>query len=627
MLTASVIFPLLLFGYASWANYRAAFERADDQIRQALDLSAEHALRVFRSITVTFDSVEQITRGRTERTLRANAAELSERLKQFVSALPDIGSVWILNAEGDAIVSSLFFPLPPAANAPEWAWLRSQLANDASLHIGDVLRIQPTGELIFPVSKWRTDSSGTFSGITEISVSPAAFERFYAPLAERTSASFGLIREDGAVLARYPVPTIAGIKLDTSTGFSQLVARSPQGGQYTSVSGVDGIERRFAARRLEGFPLYVTSSLATRDIVQGWLWHMASYLVFGIPATAFFVVLILLAMRRTDEFYAESERREAAEASLRQAQKMEAVGQLTGGVAHDFNNLLTIILGNLELALKHAPEGRQQRLLKNVYRAGERAAELTKRLLAFSRNQPLDPRPIDANRLVADMSDLLGRTLGETISIETVRGGGLWLTEVDKTQLESALLNLAINARDAMPARRQADDRNRQRLSRRGLLRLRRRRHTRPIRHDRDVGYRDRDVGGRDRQGVRPILHHKSGRRRHRSRPQPGPWLRQAERRPHPDLQRARRGNHGQGLPAPEFCRRPRGDQARRRRRKSRREARKRCWWSRTTRRCALSSPKPCAASTTGCWKPPTARQRFRWFADPRRSTCCSRMW
>jgi two-component system, NtrC family, sensor kinase len=449
MLAASVIFPLLLFGYASWANYRAAFERADDRIRQALDLSAEQALRVFRSIDVTFDSVEQITRGRTEPTLRVNAAELSERLKQFVSALPDIGSIWILNAEGDAIVSSLFFPLPSVANAPDRAWLKSQLAKDANLHIGE--RIQLTGKMIFPASKWRTDSSGTFSGFTEISVSPAAFERFYAPLAERTSASFALIREDGAVLARYPVPTVAGIKLDASAGFSQLVARSPEGGQYTSVSGIDGIERRFAARKLEGFPLYVTSSLATRDIVQGWLRQMAGHLVFGIPATAFFVVLILLAMRRTDEFYAEAERREAAEASLRQAQKMEAVGQLTGGVAHDFNNLLTIILGNLELALKHAPEGRQQRLLKNVYRAGERAAELTKRLLAFSRNQPLDPRPMDVNRLVADMSDLFTRALGETISIETVRGGGLWLTEIDRTELESALLNLAINARDAMP--------------------------------------------------------------------------------------------------------------------------------------------------------------------------------
>jgi two-component system NtrC family sensor kinase len=452
MLAASVIFPILLFCYAAWANYHAAFERADERIKQALDLSSEQALRVFRSITVTFDSVEQITRGRTEPTIRTNQAELSERLKQFVNALPDIGSIWILNAKGDAIVSSLLFPIPPAVNAPERAYLKSQLAQDSNFHVGEVLRIQMTGRLIFPVSKWRTDTSGTFSGITEISALPEAFERFYEPLAARTSASFALIRDDGAVLARYPVPTTPGIKLDASTGFAQTVARNPAGGEYTSVSGIDQLERRFAVRKLEGFPIYVTSSLETRDIVQGWLWHMGGHLVFGVPATAFFIALILLAMRTTSELYAEAERREAAEAGLRQSQKMEAVGQLTGGVAHDFNNLLTIILGNLQLALRHAPEGRQQRLLANVYHAAERAAELTKRLLAFSRNQPLNPRPIDVNRLVADMSDLLGRTLGETILIETVRGGGLWLTEVDQVELESALLNLAINARDAMPA-------------------------------------------------------------------------------------------------------------------------------------------------------------------------------
>src|SRR4051794_3443107 len=121
MLVASVVFPLLLFGYVSWVNYHAAFERADEQIKQALDLSIEQALRVFRSINVTFDSVEQITRGRAEQSIRASEAELSERLKQFVNALPDIGSVWILNAQGDAVVSSLLFPLPPSANGPERA--------------------------------------------------------------------------------------------------------------------------------------------------------------------------------------------------------------------------------------------------------------------------------------------------------------------------------------------------------------------------------------------------------------------------------------------------------------------------------------------------------------------------
>jgi two-component system NtrC family sensor kinase len=450
MLVASVAFPFLLFCYAAWANYHAAFALADERIERAGDIAAEQALRVFQSISVTFDSVEQITRGRTDQTIKLNAAELSERLKQFVSALPDISSIWILDKNMDAQVSSMFFPIPPAFNAPERAHLKAQLAPDENLHIGEVVRIALTGRLIFPVSKWRSDSSGTFAGLTEISVSPQAFERFYESIAARTSASFSLIRGDGAVLARYPVSAVAGIKLDASTGFGQLIARSPEGGRYTTVSGVDRLERRFFVRKLAGFPLYVGSSLETRDILGGWLRYMAGHLIFGVPATLFLVVLILLAMRRTSALYAESERREALEASLRQSQKMEAVGQLTGGVAHDFNNLLTIILGNLQMALRQNPEGKTKTLISNAHQAADRAAELTKRLLAFSRSQPLDPHPIDANRLVAGMSDLLDRTLGETIAVETVRSAGLWLTEADGPQLEAAILNLAINARDAM---------------------------------------------------------------------------------------------------------------------------------------------------------------------------------
>ncbi len=451
MLVASVALPFLLFCYAAKVNYHAAFALADERIERAGDIAAEQALRVFQSISVTFDSVEQIARGRTDQTIKLNEAELSERLKQFVAALPDIGSIWILDKNLNALVSSLFFPIPPAFNAPERAHLKAQLAPDEKLHIGEVVRIEETGKLIFPVSKWRFDSSGTFAGMTEISVSPQAFERFYGRLAARTSASFTLVREGGAVLARYPAPAVTGIKLDASSGFGQMIAQNPDGGRYTAVSSIDKLERRISARRLAGFPLYITSSLETRDILSGWLSYMAGHLIFGVPATLFLVVLILLAMRRTSALYAESERREMLEASLRQSQKMEAVGQLTGGVAHDFNNLLTIILGNLQMALRQGPEGKTKTLISNAYQAADRAAELTKRLLAFSRSQPLDPHPIDANRLVAGMSDLLDRTLGETIAVETVRSAGLWLTEADGPQLEAAILNLAINARDAMP--------------------------------------------------------------------------------------------------------------------------------------------------------------------------------
>jgi signal transduction histidine kinase/CheY-like chemotaxis protein len=147
----------------------------------------------------------------------------------------------------------------------------------------------------------------------------------------------------------------------------------------------------------------------------------------------------------------EIAQRERAEAQLRQAQKMEALGQLTGGVAHDFNNMLAIIVGNLDMLIRRLSG--QEKLLslaENALSGANRAAALTKGLLAFSRQQPLDPKPTDVNKCVADMSELLRRSLGEHIAVETVLGGGLWRAFVDPPQLESAILNLAVNARDAM---------------------------------------------------------------------------------------------------------------------------------------------------------------------------------
>ena len=148
--------------------------------------------------------------------------------------------------------------------------------------------------------------------------------------------------------------------------------------------------------------------------------------------------------------------RRAADERTRQTQKMEGIGQLTGGIAHDFNNLLTIIIGNLEtlqrnLGADSLDADRLQRSAENAMRGARRAESLTQRLLAFSRQQPLDPKPIELSRLVTGMSDLLRRTIGEQITVETVMGGGLWRAHADPNQLELAILNLAVNARDAMP--------------------------------------------------------------------------------------------------------------------------------------------------------------------------------
>jgi signal transduction histidine kinase len=150
---------------------------------------------------------------------------------------------------------------------------------------------------------------------------------------------------------------------------------------------------------------------------------------------------------------AEVAERTLAQEQLRQSQKMEAIGQLTGGIAHDFNNMLAVVIGALNLMQRRLDRGdtNVKSYIEAATEGANRASSLTARLLAFSRQQPLEPASLDANKLVASMTDLLTRTLGEHIRIETVLASGLWRCFVDHVQLESALLNLAVNARDAMP--------------------------------------------------------------------------------------------------------------------------------------------------------------------------------
>jgi PAS domain S-box-containing protein len=175
------------------------------------------------------------------------------------------------------------------------------------------------------------------------------------------------------------------------------------------------------------------------------------------------VMFVRVPEQRNGDYYImstarDTTERDAIEAQLRQAQKMEAVGHLTGGVAHDFNNLLQVVLGNLDALRRRvdasaAPMRSEiSRSVEGAIQGAERAASLTQRLLAFSRRQPLEPRAIDVNRLVTEMSELLRRTLGESISIETALSDELWRVYADPNQLENSIINLAINARDAMPS-------------------------------------------------------------------------------------------------------------------------------------------------------------------------------
>ncbi len=346
------------------------------------------------------------------------------------------------------MVSSQAQPVLANQNVSDRDFFKAQVGKDAGTFIGSVLEPRFSAGPYIGVSRRRPLQGGQFAGVVVVSIEPSVFTKFYARLAHDNGGNYVILKSDGNILGRYPPSPVT--RVYPQGGFMHILADNPQGGITTSRQTVDGVDRRVGVRKLDVPGLYASDGIELRDIYADWLRALAAHLLFGAPATLFLFTLVLLTLRRTQAFYAEVERRELAEQALRQAQKMEAVGQLTGGVAHDFNNLLTIIIGNLNIAKRGVVELRAERALDNALTGAERAAQLTQRLLAFSRRQPLNPRAVDANKLIVGMADLLVRTLGETVQLETIGGAGLWTVEVDATELEACILNLALNARDAM---------------------------------------------------------------------------------------------------------------------------------------------------------------------------------
>ena len=448
MLVASIVIPVTAFAYASWINYQNAVARADEQLAASLNILSQHASGIFQSVDLTFTAVDAMLGDLTDEQIKASDQTLHLQLGKLEKSVKAIDAILVADRNGHTIVSSALFPVPSGLDVADRDYFLAQVERDASTYVG-AARVRQ--EPFFGISRRRPLRDGQFNGIIMISVTPKVFSEFYRQLGSDTTASFTLSKSDGAILARFPMPAGDVTHFRPDSGFMLSVVDHPEGGFVTTSYSVDDVQRRFAYLKLGYADLYVSDGIQTDTIMLGWMRAMASHLIFGIPATLVLFTLVLLAMRRTRALYAEAERRDLAEQALRQSQKMEAVGQLTGGVAHDFNNLLTIIIGNLGIAKRGVVEARAERALNNALVGAERAAQLTQRLLAFSRRQPLNPRVLDINKLIVAISDLLTRTLGENVQLETISGAGLWNVEVDASEMESTLLNLALNARDAMP--------------------------------------------------------------------------------------------------------------------------------------------------------------------------------
>jgi signal transduction histidine kinase len=245
----------------------------------------------------------------------------------------------------------------------------------------------------------------------------------------------------------------------------QAIASNPDRGLFWGRGETDGIERFYGYQRIEGYPLYVAYGIPKNDVLASWLANLFNYSLFAVPASLALFGMTLLAVRQIQRrtiaswrwrttarrLRREMNRRTLAEAELRQAQKMEALGQLTGGVAHDFNNLLTVLQGSLEMLSGRQQNDQLQARVDTALRTVERGERLTEQLLAFARRQPLVLATIDLNAQLRRMAELLARTVGSGIKMRTELAPDLWSVDADATQLELAVINLVINARDAMP--------------------------------------------------------------------------------------------------------------------------------------------------------------------------------
>lgn len=459
LLLASIVFPLIVFIIGSSLAYREHFSDAVDRLERTLGHVHEHAVKVFESLNVASAYVDEVISGVTNEEIAANEQKYHLRLQRLARMLPELRDLWVIDANGYPVVAATLFPVDHRIDVSDRPFFSEIKARKAETFISTVLQSRAANRSVVVISKRRppADNPLGFDGVTTVALAPEYFSNYYASLpGNQPDNTIGLLRKDGAVIAWFP--SGRANQISPASALAMAIQKHERG-VVTSTSPVDHVERIFAFRKLPGNDVYVLAGIDTKSIVVNWLWAMSYHLIFGVPATLALALLSWVALRRARreslayaQLQAEVERREVTEQALRQSQKMEAVGRLTGGIAHDFNNLLTAIIGNVDLAIRRirTDEERISRPLSAIKEAAQRSAALVQRLLTFSRQHPHEVRVVDINQLVRDISELLQRTIGEAITIETVLGAGLWRASLDSNELENAILNLAINARDAM---------------------------------------------------------------------------------------------------------------------------------------------------------------------------------
>jgi two-component system NtrC family sensor kinase len=453
----SLVGPLVGFGFAAKNSRDLHIADAESQTRNAALVLREQASRVFETHELILDTTERAIRGMDWATITSSET-VHHELARLKAGRPHIHSIWITAPDGKSHATSLRFPAPNV-DVTDREHFRVLRQRDVGVFVSAPVQGRTSGVQVFNVARRLPSSDGTFNGVIVAAIEQAYFSKLWSEVMPGLPHLTSIVRRDGEVLAVEPWDWV---KAPPRTGpvFANAVSKSDRG-TFHARSVATEIERLYAYERIGDRDLYLTVAVDNDVILGAWRRDTAGYAAFALAAALGLFTLSFLAWRLTGRELAaatsalqERERRERAEAAMREVQHFEALGRLTGGVAHDFNNLLMIVQGSaqaLKRRIAKVEDGKVQAFLEAILTAVQRGESLTRQLLAFSRRSAHEPTNIDLKRSAPDLQATLSRSTRGNIQISLSVPDGTWPVYADASALEIALINLAVNARDAMP--------------------------------------------------------------------------------------------------------------------------------------------------------------------------------
>jgi two-component system NtrC family sensor kinase len=456
--TIAVLVPIVLFAAAAWQDRRILVGQAEQRTIKTAAILQQQAMATVQIYELIFREVQAYMTATRE---HPDPRELHQLLRGLDDNVGQVDAVFVIDQTGKVLGHSRA-PPPLSIVTDDRDYFTALRDQGEKTFIGAPVTGRLSGEERLNISQRLVNGNGEFAGAVVVSADEAYFAAFHRTIRESANDVMALVRGDGLVLVRSP-----RLSADPQARvLPELLAATAtaDSGLYHSHSSPDGIERIYAFSKVGTYPLYVVFGLEAASINRAWYEHLGLYAAITIPAVLLLLIAAGIALRRAhqeeamlkqlrveiDQRAAAEERRAEAETALRQAQKMEALGQLTGGIAHDFNNLLTVVAGNIDLVISRLDEPEIVRRLEASLRAAERGQRLTQQLLTFARRRPMRSVSVNLRHRLAETVELVESTISRDIPLVTTLQAELWDVEVDAEQLEVALLNLIVNARDAI---------------------------------------------------------------------------------------------------------------------------------------------------------------------------------